>query len=528
MPPGLTDARLTPGHKPWLLIGLIGLVGLVLRAIPISLTDFPVNDGGLFMAMTDAITDAGWALPATVAWNGSELPFAYPPLAFYLAGLLGGVGLDLEGVFRWLPLVASGAVVPAVFLLARELLRSDLGGLIAAIAYAFAPASWVWLIQGGGVSRSPGLLLAVLTLWLFVRLVRDPGPRLAAVVGVLAGLTALVHPGAAVFTAVSGLLLWSFEGRTRASLAWSAAALGVALLVAAPWLVTVLSRHGLAALTDVPSNGPDLVTATLALIAGRATGLPLVDPLAILGVALALLALIRRRFLLPIWLLAATVVSYQYGMIPFAMLIGQFAMDLAAARISRAQPSKAGDVPTASPSSGVPTAAAILLGGCLVLEGVAAAATVLNPSAPVHALDGPRREAMAWVAAELPADARVAVITGGEWSGDPDSEWFPQLTGRQSVSTVQGSEWLGTGAFEAQVFASRTLQACVAQASAGCVADWLADHPADYVYLPTGALDGPSSPGDCCAELRQALQGDAAFAETYVGAGATLLQVLDE
>ncbi len=38
--------------------------------------------------MTRAIQDAGWALPATVAWNGTDLPFAYPPLAFYKVGLL--------------------------------------------------------------------------------------------------------------------------------------------------------------------------------------------------------------------------------------------------------------------------------------------------------------------------------------------------------------------------------------------------------------------------------------------------------
>jgi hypothetical protein len=389
---------------------------------------------------------------------------------------------------------------------------------VAASAYALAPASWVWLIQGGGISRSPGLLLAVLALWLVVRLVRDPGPRLAVAAGVLAGLTVLVHPGAAVFAAVSAVLLWLFEGQTRASLAWSGAALAVALAVAAPWLVVLVSRHGIAVLTDVPSNGPDLGQAVLALLAGRATGLPFADPLALLGVALAILAAIRRRFLLPAWLLAAPVVSYQYGMIPFGLLIGQFAVDLAGARRQAA----------GTDGSRTPTVIAMVVAACLVFEGVVAAGTVLNPAAPVFALDASRRAAMAWVAAELPADARIAIITGGEWSGDPDSEWFPQLTGRQSVATVQGSEWLGTAAFQAQVTANRGLQACVAEGSASCVIDWLADWPADYLYLPKGALDGPNSPADCCAALRQALLADAGFGETHDGDGATILEVIGQ
>jgi hypothetical protein len=96
------------------------------------------------------------------------------------------------------------------------------------------------------------------------------------------------------------------------------------------------------------------------------------------------------------------------------------------------------------------------------------------------------------------------------------------------VATVQGSEWLGAAAFEAQVSANRGLQACVAEGSATCVLDWLADWSADYFYLPKGTLDGPNSPGDCCAALRQALLADADFGEIYDGVGATILEVRDE
>ena len=103
----MTDAGPSPARVTWLLLALVTLAGLVVRVIPVALADFPVNDGGLFVAMTRGIRDAGWGLPDTVVWNGIDLPFSYPPLGFYLAGLLEAVGADLLGVFRWLPLLTA-------------------------------------------------------------------------------------------------------------------------------------------------------------------------------------------------------------------------------------------------------------------------------------------------------------------------------------------------------------------------------------------------------------------------------------
>ena len=492
----------------------VAVAGLVVRAIPVALADFPVNDGGLFVAMTRAIEDAGWGLPASIEWNGSVLPFAYPPLGFYLSGGISSLfGLDLTDVFRWLPLVASALVVPAVFLLARELLRSDLGALVAALAYALAPASYVWLVQGGGVTRSPGMVLAVLTIWQVVCLVRVPGRRTAIVVGVLAGLTALVHPGAAIFVAVSSVLIWIFEGRSAASLRGAAISVATAFLVAAPWLAITISRHGLDALLGVPSNGPEPAAALLAVLAGRVTGTASFDPLAIAGVVVAIVWLVRRQFLLPIWFGVATLLSYQYGMVPFGLLIGSAAVFMAA-RLTSA---------TARAARRAPMVSLGILAVALAVEAGASILAVQNPGAPLHALDPERRGAMAWVDANLETEAELAVITDAVWSGDPDSEWFPLLAARRSVATVQGSEWLGEAAFDEQVMANRALQGCVDPASVSCVEDWLAEWGGDYVYLPKGPLRGPGGPDDCCADLRQLLTGAEGFAPVYDGPGATIL-----
>jgi Dolichyl-phosphate-mannose-protein mannosyltransferase len=505
-----------PRLTVWLAPAGVTVAGLAVRAIPLAVTDFPVNDGGLFLAMTRAVQDAGWALPVTVEWNGSQLPFIYPPLAFYKAGLLEAFfGLDMYGIFRWFPLMWSTLVVPAVFLLGRELLRSEVGGLVAALAYALTPVSFVWLIQGGGVTRAPGMFLAAVMLWQLVILVREPTLRRSVGVGLLAGITTLVHPGAAIFTAISAILIWLFEGRARASARAAGVAIGVAALVVAPWALLVISRHGLGAIVGVPSNGPAPALAILAALAGRVTGTPVIDPLAITGLALAILCVVRRRFLLPLWYAVSLFISFQYAMIPFAILIGLAATDLWNLRAARPSPRL----------RLAPTVGLALLGLLLVIEGALSATAMFNPRAPLHALSEDRREAMAWVASELESDVRVAVVTINGWSSDPDSEWFPQLAQRQSVATVQGAELLGRAAFEDQFRAHAALQECVIDASVTCLRDWLAEWPSDYLYLPKGHLHGPNSPADCCADLRAGLLADPAFTPVYDGPGATILRV---
>jgi hypothetical protein len=161
----------------------------------------------------------------------------------------------------------------------------------------------------------------------------------------------------------------------------------------------------------------------------------------------------------------------------------------------------------------------------LLIEAGAASLASFNPSAPLHALSPERREAMAWVEVNLNDASRFAVITRSSWAVDPDSEWFPALTRRVSVATVQGSEWLGRETFRAQLAAHGQLQDCVDVASAECVLGWLSEWPAEYVFIPKGRLHGPNSARDCCAVLRADLFADPSFTPIYDSPGATIFRV---
>jgi len=72
-----TSATNGPDAKPIGVSLLVAMSFALLVRVPLFVDlDFPLNDGGLFLAMTEAIRDAGFSLPAVVEYNGLDLPMA--------------------------------------------------------------------------------------------------------------------------------------------------------------------------------------------------------------------------------------------------------------------------------------------------------------------------------------------------------------------------------------------------------------------------------------------------------------------
>lgn len=132
---------------------------------------------------------------------------------------------------------------------------------------------------------------------------------------------------------------------------------------------------------------------------------------------------------------------------------------------------------------------------------------------------------MVWAADNTPRKSRFLVVptapsAAQEPIGEQDwvSEWFPALTGRRSVATVQGREWLPD--FAETVSSDDKLSVC-AQRDAACLDSWASKsgRSFDYVYLPKAAsADG----AQCCWALRQSLASDPSYAPVYDGPGAAI------
>jgi hypothetical protein len=66
--------------------------------------------------------------------------------------------------------------------------------------------------------------------------------------------------------------------------------------------------------------------------------------------------------------------------------------------------------------------------------------------------------AMTWIADNIPKDSKFALLADGHWSVEEVGEWFPRITGSQSLTTVQGTEWLPGGVYAMREEASDKLK----------------------------------------------------------------------
>ena len=532
--PGLR--RLPAIRADYYTIGILVALGLgVLVRLPqVLAADFPLNDGGLFYQMTRDLQAANYRLPEWTTYNGGGIPYAYPPLAFYIAGFLDDVTpFSLLTVFRWLPFVFTSLTLLAFLQLARELLRSRLAVVAALAAFALIPRSFIWLIMGGGVTRSLGLLFAILALTQVVRLYRKDD-RTALLLAVLfSAATVLSHLQTGWFLAFSIALFWAFCGRNRQGLTASALLAGGTLLVTAPWWLTVLAAHGAEPFLAANSTGGTVFSneatrnsVLISLARAISTSEPFFPLIASLGLLGAVLCFASNRFLLPAWWLVIILLDVRafatYASLPVALLAG-IGVDeglLPLLQRTSAQVLERGQKPLLGGH-----AKPLFVLGCLLYY-AAFAAMVKEPGlGELSSLDPvpvAEREAMSAIRRDTPPGARVLLVPGRSWEVGNDAEWFPVLAARPSVVTVQGREWLPGNAFGRGISAYYAAWACAFEGTA-CLDQWTSDwgQAFDYVFLPARPGEGP-----CCPSLASSLRADARYREVWERAGGTLFQRL--
>jgi hypothetical protein len=479
--------------------------GGAIRLIPILGSSFPLNDGGLFLAMMRGIQSQGFGLPDLVNYNAQPIPLAYPPLGLLLgAGTSSATGISLYDIERWVPLAISTLTIPAAYLLFRQTLSTEVRAIIATAAFAVMPRSYNWMIVGGGITRAPGLLLALLTLATAVHVYRTGRLRWAIGAGVLLGLTALSHPQAGVFAGIGLGVLVPFTAVHRSAAVRSMTiALAVALFVVAPWLVMVLTRYGPETMLGAAQNGGSLQDSLKTLIRLHFSE-GFAELMSIIGAFGLFVCLINRRWLFPVWL-GAIFLAGSRG----ALTFGSVAVSGAAAygivdclRLLRIpEPKQVCELVRAP-------AALVALAVIFAAASADAIASPLGAGSPLRALPSEERLAMDWIAANTAGDAHVLVVSGTTWSIDATSEWFPVLAGRESPATPQGTEWLGPGTFQTFERRYNWLQWCAATTELACAKEW-SDQvgSVDYV-MAVRSREATLNGYDCCLAFADRLIAD--------------------
>ena len=415
---------------------------LVLCALAVRLpfvlgSDFPLGDGGMVAQIIDDIRAHGLALPAFTSYNGGAIPLCYPPLGFYLAVC---PGLPTLVALRWLPLVLSVLVPCAVLLLARIVLDTEAGAFAAGLAAVFLPVPCWFGLQGGGLTRSLGLLSVVLAVAGLMWAGQRPAAHRIVLAGVALAAAGLSHPEATLMAPVLVVALL-LAGPLRPTLRTLACVLGVASALVLPWLGLVLWRHGPGPWLAAFHGGEGLSGLGFAvhkIMAWWFTGETGPSPLAVLALLGVPVALLRRKALIVVWLLAPVFLvprNCRFWSAPaIALLVGLALSVFVFDGLDRA-----------ARSHGAATLAksAVLVVGVIYGLGLAQGwngRTLLLASVPEE-----DRETLAWLAGRVRPGERIAAIDCEPSGLSALAEWAPYLARAESLVVPQGREWVGDG-----------------------------------------------------------------------------------
>lgn len=243
-----------------LMVGLVFLLGGALRLIHLLFVgvDTPFRAGALFLEFSRQIAANRFLLPANIPFfTDGGIPFAYPPLPFYVeAVLLSVFSLPDYSVVNLLPPFIAVLTLPSFYVLTRVAGLTFPTRLAALIAFAVLPNAFRQQIHGGGLSEAFGTLALI---WFVVALLRCQKVNTFSnymLVGVLWAVCVVSSPGSA-YASLLTFLIFSIaqfaesNGRDKLkSIGLSCLAGAVALIVSSPYWLTVVSYHGLQVFVD--------------------------------------------------------------------------------------------------------------------------------------------------------------------------------------------------------------------------------------------------------------------------------------
>lgn len=436
----------------------VGMGAIIRHPYLIKGDTFPAGDGGLFVEMIYAIKSNHYLLPNYVNYNSHQIPFAYPPLGFYLALISSKIlGMPTLQVVQILPVVINLITIGCFVLLASELSLDRVEVLISSGIFSLVFQAYQWTIKGGGLSRSPGFLFTVLALY-FLLLYRRKDDRLYLVLAMFSlGFTLMSHLEWALIAAASVSIFVLFLGiyKSRRQV-YDLVILGLgSALVALPWWGLVVYRFGLTPFLsawNVAEMEPGQFIEKF--LAGSMFSINILSSsdyfLFLFGMMGFVFSIFyRRNLLLPAWLLITYVVAPKNspisGLLPLVMLmaVGLRNLDRVSfywfSRMEHAI--KDAWRPVAGKLSRFPFSILYLF----VIIFFSVPRLVDRPM--LQTIKPIERSAMEFVEKNTSADARFIVLTPMDWYSADQAEWFPYLAKRQSLTTPQGLEWVSADKF---------------------------------------------------------------------------------
>ncbi|MBI5953417.1 MAG: hypothetical protein HY865_17325 [Chloroflexi bacterium] len=452
------------------------LFGAVVRFVPAASNGFPLNDGGLFYTMIRDLKANGFVMPQFTAYNFVDIPFAYPPVGFYIAAIFSTLlpVSDLQ-VLLWLPPLVNTLAIFFFFKLAEQILPSRTSAALAALIYALSSRAFLWQVMGGGITRAFGMLFLILMLWQAVQLFREYTPKRLALTILFGALTVMSHPQTALHAALGGLMVFLFYGRSKRGVI-SALWVGVGVvLLSVPWWATVFLRHGFEPLLSAGQTSQRTLEFYLIVLQLHSPTNYLALPFLIFFYIGLWLSFKRREFFFITWIVIAYLIDTRGGdgvvLLAESMLASMGLIQLSA-WISRSD----GDQPEAVMAKPVSQILVFASAFYFLLAASISDFQLVNTSLKPADL-----EMIEWVNSNVEDGRTFLLSTGREFSmSDPMQEWFPALTKQHSATTLQGLEWTLSEKFFPWYEQLVEFQHC---ADLDCVTAWSVANGLNYDYL---------------------------------------------
>jgi hypothetical protein len=454
--------------------------GGLFRFFPTMMAGFPINDGGMFYTMMKDLQVNHFTPPIYTTYNNLDIPFAYPPLALYVGAIFSSIfKISLIEILRWLPAFVNTLCILAFYFLAKEILGSKTKAAVASLVFAFVPHLNTWLSAGGGLTRSFGTLFMMITVLYSYKLFATNNTKSIWGVIIFGSLTALSHTESTIFAIALPIYIWVAKSRsTKSALQAGLIGLGV-ITLAGPWYGLVISRHGFEPLLSALKTGNQTIWSFLRLLnVDIITEEPYLDLLGVLGILGIIFLVIKKEYFIPLMLVVMVLgqprSAHTVGNIPLSMAAGVFIIEVLLPAIARADTTQ--NLPT---NRGVKVFLFIAVPYLLVNSIYQGFMLSQN-----HVSEG-EQTAMQWVAENTPPDGKFLVMTGEpEAMCESTAEWFPTLTERTSLATLQGREWLLGNKFSEFISHRTSLQSCINE-DLGCLereAKYFAED-FDYIYV---------------------------------------------
>lgn len=469
---------------PTLLLFTALLLGAIIRFYPAASNRFPLNDGGMFYTMIRDLKANHYILPQFTTYNFVDIPFAYPPLGFYIAALLSGL-LDVSElwVLLYLPALINTISIFLFYKFAEQTLTSRMSAALAVLIFALSPRSFLWQVMGGGITRSFGAFFLLLFFYKAMQLFKNKNTKELILMILFGAGAVLSHPQTAFHAVLGGTLIFIFYGFSkRGFVSAFFCSLGVAL-VTAPWWFTVLTRYGLQPFISAGQTSQRTLETYLGILKFDGLGDYLFIPTLLFALIGVWTTYKQREFFLIIWAVLAYLIDPRGGVgiafLALSMLAGLGLLKFLA-WISRSDGGQAcPEFDRRVEAVFMKPKVQIMLFGLIFYFVLVASIfdfQLINTSLKADDL-----EMIDWVKSNVGGEKTFLLATGREFSmSDPLQEWFPALTNQYSATTMQGLEWtLGTGFFPwyDQLIA---FQHC---ADVNCVSEWSAGNGVDYDYL---------------------------------------------